>query len=225
MYYVEFKIKDTTESITSVASNLNLQISIGRGVKLPTSIYYKREDFNFHITNSIPLNFNIQPFAAYELFTSQFIRSTRAYSSYKCFILKVRRLCSKLHLGTLKIVIQKMLWSIRGSYKTLWCFPFVNIKWYSEPRLEAVTSQPIRLFSMVWPWYRAWSLLNCGCFLWRICIGCCMPARNAYPSGHLVSSLFDLHMLIIKIVEISLPKLAVIFRLQTLEPFSILLRS
>ena len=31
-------------------------------------------------------------------------------------------------------------------------------------------------------------------FPWSICNGCGMPARNAYSSGHLVPSLWDLHM-------------------------------
>ena len=50
MYPVELEIKDTTESNTS-ASYLDLLLSIGRDGQLHTSIYDKREDFNFHITN------------------------------------------------------------------------------------------------------------------------------------------------------------------------------
>ena len=48
MYPAELAIKDTTESIAS-ASYLDLLLSIGRDVH--TSIYDKRDDFNFHITN------------------------------------------------------------------------------------------------------------------------------------------------------------------------------
>ena len=50
MYPGELEIKDTTESNTS-ASYLDLLLSIGRDVQLHTSIYDKRDDFNFHITN------------------------------------------------------------------------------------------------------------------------------------------------------------------------------
>ena len=39
-----------------------------------------------------------------------------------------------------------------------------------------------------WPWYRAWPSPNYEWFLWSICNGCGLPARNAYPSGHLVPS-------------------------------------
>ena len=55
MYPVELEIKDTTESNTS-ASYLDLLLSIGRGGQLHTSIYDKRADFNFHITNFLFLN-------------------------------------------------------------------------------------------------------------------------------------------------------------------------
>ena len=50
MYPVEHEIKDTTESNTS-ASYLDLLLSIGRDGQLHTSIFDKRDDFNFHITN------------------------------------------------------------------------------------------------------------------------------------------------------------------------------
>ena len=53
MYPVELKIKDTTESTTS-ASYQDLLLSIGRHGQFHTSIYDKRDDFNFHITNSVP---------------------------------------------------------------------------------------------------------------------------------------------------------------------------
>ena len=50
MYSAELEIKDTTERITS-ASYLYLLLSIGMDGQLHTSIYDKRDDFNFHITN------------------------------------------------------------------------------------------------------------------------------------------------------------------------------
>ena len=50
MYPAELEIKDTTECTTS-ASYLDLLLSIGRDGQLHTSIYDKRDDFNFHITN------------------------------------------------------------------------------------------------------------------------------------------------------------------------------
>ena len=50
MYPVELEISDTTESTTS-ASYLDLILSIWRDGQIHTSIYDKRDDFNFHITN------------------------------------------------------------------------------------------------------------------------------------------------------------------------------
>ena len=47
MYPVELEIKDTTESNIS-ASHLDLLLSIGRDGQLRTSLYDKRDDFNFH---------------------------------------------------------------------------------------------------------------------------------------------------------------------------------
>ena len=58
MHTVELEIKDTTESTTS-ASYLDLKISIGRDGHIYTSIYDKRDDFNFHITNFLFLSSDI----------------------------------------------------------------------------------------------------------------------------------------------------------------------
>ena len=64
MYPTEFEIKDTTESTTS-ASYLDLLLSIGRDGQLQTSIYDKRDDFNFHITNFPFMSSNIPSSPAY----------------------------------------------------------------------------------------------------------------------------------------------------------------
>ena len=50
MYPAELEIKDTTDSKTS-ASYLDLLLSIESDGHLRTSLYDKRDDFNFHITN------------------------------------------------------------------------------------------------------------------------------------------------------------------------------
>ena len=97
MYPAEFEIKDTTENTTS-ASYLDLLLSIERDGQLHTSIYDKRNDFNFHITNFPSMSSNIPFSPAYGAFISQLIRYARACSSYECFNLnlRVRRLSSKL---------------------------------------------------------------------------------------------------------------------------------
>ena len=95
MYPAELAIKDTTESTTS-ASYLDLLLSIGRDGQLHTLIFDKRDGLDFHITNFPFLSRNIPSSPAYGVFISQLIRYARACSSYECFILRARRLSSKL---------------------------------------------------------------------------------------------------------------------------------
>ena len=95
MYPAELEIKDTTESNTS-ASYLDLLLSIECDGQLQTSLYDKRDDFSFHITNFPFLSSNIPPSPAYGVFISQLIRYVRACSSYECFIIRAARHSSKL---------------------------------------------------------------------------------------------------------------------------------
>ena len=131
MYPPELEIKDTTGSNTS-DSYLDLLLSISRDGQLRTSLYDKRDDFNFHITNFPFLRSNIQSSPAYGVFISQLIRYARAWSSYECFILRALRLSNKLSWagicqGTFEIVSKEVLWSARGSYQTLWGPPLPNV--------------------------------------------------------------------------------------------------
>ena len=64
--------QDSPESITS-ASNLDLLLLIGRGGQLHTSIYDKRDDFNFHTTNFPFLNSNIPSSPAYGFYLSNYM--------------------------------------------------------------------------------------------------------------------------------------------------------
>ena len=95
MYTAELEIKDITETTTS-ASYLDLLLSIGRDGQLQTSIYDKRDDFNFHITKLPFLSSIIQSSPAYGVVISHLIRYARACSWYECFIMRARRLSSKL---------------------------------------------------------------------------------------------------------------------------------
>ena len=67
MYPAELEIKDTTDSITS-AYYLDLLLSIERDGQLFTSIYDKRDAFNFHITNFPFLGSNIPSSPTYGVF-------------------------------------------------------------------------------------------------------------------------------------------------------------
>ena len=95
MYPAELENKDTTESTTS-DFYLDLLLSIWRDGQFHTSIYDKRDDLNFHITKLPFLSSNILSSPAYGVFISQIIRYARACSSYECFIMRARRLSSKL---------------------------------------------------------------------------------------------------------------------------------
>ena len=119
MYPVELEIKDTTESSTS-ALYLDLLLSIGRDGQLHTSIYDKRDNFNFHITNFPFLSSNIPTSPAYGVFISQLIRYARACFSYGCFILRATRLSNKLlEQGYVKERLKSSLRKFYGRYGDL----------------------------------------------------------------------------------------------------------
>ena len=88
--------------------------SIGRDGQLRTSLYDKRDDFNFHITNFPFLSSNIPSSPAYGIFISQLMRYARACSSYECFILRAARLSFKL-LGQ-GYVLERLKSSLRKFY-------------------------------------------------------------------------------------------------------------
>ena len=91
-----------------------LLLSIESVGQLRTSLYDKRDDFNFHITNFPFLSSNIPSSPAYGVFISQLIRYARACSSYECFILRAARLSSKL-LGQ-GYVMERLKSSLRKFY-------------------------------------------------------------------------------------------------------------
>ena len=72
----------TRRRATLLLPTLDLLLSIGRDGQLRTSLYDKRDDFNFHITNFPFLSSNIPSSPAYGVFISQLIRYARA-----CFLL------------------------------------------------------------------------------------------------------------------------------------------
>ena len=140
MYPAELEIKDTTESNTS-ASYLDLLLSIESDGQLRTSLYDKRDYFNFHITNFPFLSSNIPSSPAYGVFISQLIRYARACSSCECFILRAARLSSKLRRQ--EYVMERLKSSLRkfyGRYGDL-------IKHY-----EVSLSQNVTWHSGTWPY-------------------------------------------------------------------------
>ena len=93
---------------------MDLLLSIESDGQLRTSLYDKRDDFNFHITKFPFLGSNIPSLPAYGVFMSQLLRYARACSSYECFILRAVRLISKL-LGQ-GYVMERLKSSLRKFY-------------------------------------------------------------------------------------------------------------
>ena len=160
MYPPELEIKDTTESNTS-ASYLDLLLSIGRDGQLHTSLYDKRDDVNFHMTNFPFLSSNIPSSPAYGVFISQLIRYARASSFYECFILRAVRLSNKLlGQGYVNERLRSSLRKFYGRYGDL-------IKQYEVPlsrMLHDILDDDhlqwhpplIRHYTNFWPYYWSW---------------------------------------------------------------------
>ena len=83
-----------------------------------TSLYDKRDDFNFHITNFPFPSSNIPSSPAYCVFISQLIRYARACSSYGCFIQTLHQFANLLPNWTL-LPILTLLTNFRGFHRTL----------------------------------------------------------------------------------------------------------
>ena len=115
--------------------------------QLYPSIYYKRDDFNFDITNCPFLSSNVPSTPFYGVFISQLKGYTRACSSYECFIPRARQILNELikQIYPLEIVIQEVVLSIRGSYSAIWNLPLKNVTLHSDLWPTTVTFQPIKL--------------------------------------------------------------------------------
>ena len=200
MYPPELEIKDSTESNTS-ASYLDLLLSIGRDGQLRTSLYDKRDDFNFHITNFPFLSTNIPSSPAYGVFISQLIRYARACSSYVCFILRAMRLSNKLlGQGYVKERLKSSLRKFYGRYGDLtkqYEVPLSrmlhdildddHIQWHHN--IDRTLHQFLAITDL--DLITEFDFLpNCARFPENICNVCGMPTEDAYSSGHLVLSHF-----------------------------------
>ena len=139
-------------------------LSISRDGQLPTSLYNKRDDFNFHITNFPFLSSNIPFSPAYGVFVSQLTRYARACSSYECFILRAVRLSNKLlGQGYVNERLRSSLRKFYGRYGDV-------IKQYEVTLSQMLYDildedhiqwhpQLIRHYTNVWPCYWSWALL------------------------------------------------------------------
>ena len=60
--------------------------------------------------------------------------------------------------GMLKIVIEEVIWSIRGSYQTIWSFHLTNIKWHSVPWQYTMTTPTDQTFYRTRPFTEFWEV-------------------------------------------------------------------
>ena len=95
IYPTELEIKDTTDT-DRFASYLNLHLEIDSEVRLSTKLYDKRDDFNFPIVNFPFICSNIPAAPAHEVYTSQWIRYSRACNFYQDFLDRGLMLTRKL---------------------------------------------------------------------------------------------------------------------------------
>ncbi|KAK3103790.1 hypothetical protein FSP39_021919 [Pinctada imbricata] len=98
IYPSELEVKETTETNNS-ASYLDIMLSYDADCHMNFSLYDKRDDFNFNITNFLFLGSNIPSSPAYGVFIPQLIRYARASAKYTDFVLRARRLSDKLLNG------------------------------------------------------------------------------------------------------------------------------
>ncbi|KAK3084201.1 hypothetical protein FSP39_009957 [Pinctada imbricata] len=94
-YPSELEVKEITETNNS-ASYLDIMLSYDTDGHMNTSLYDKRDDFNFSITNFPFLSSNIPSSPAYGVFISQLMHYARASTQYTDFVLRARRLSDKL---------------------------------------------------------------------------------------------------------------------------------
>ena len=96
IYPEELEVKDNTESDKS-ASYLDILLNIDSNGKLTTSLYDKRDDFDFTIFYVVTYHFHL-------LCLSQLIRYARACFAYEDFSKRGRLLTNKLMLQGYNLV-------------------------------------------------------------------------------------------------------------------------
>ena len=119
IYPSELEIKDTTDSEKYV-NFLDLHIEIDKNNKLLTSLYDKRDDFNFKIVNFPFMCSNIPESPTYGVFISQLIRYARFSSIYSNFLDRCTQLVRKLtNQGFLLPILKKSLKKFYGRHNDL----------------------------------------------------------------------------------------------------------
>ena len=95
IYPSELEIKDTTVTRRS-ASYLDIFLNIDTDERLQTTIYDKRDNFNFPIINFPFFSSNIPSSPSYGVYISQLIRYARACSHFTNFVYRSVLVTQKL---------------------------------------------------------------------------------------------------------------------------------
>ena len=146
---------------------------ISNSTKIPETIIFNVwRDFG----RTGVLSSNIPSSPAYGVFISQLIRYARACSSYECFILRARRLSSKLlKQGYLVERLKSSFRKFYGRYGDLVEQYGVTLSRMLNDILT-LDQQWLPYRSdfppISWPLYRAWPSPNYEWFPWSICNGC-----------------------------------------------------
>jgi hypothetical protein len=121
IYPNELEIKDTTESEKS-ASYLDILLNIDSNGTLTTSLYDKRDDFDFAIVNFPFLCSKIPLSPAYGVYISQLLGYVRARFAYEDFLKRDKLLTKKLMLqGYNKSCLESSFPKFHGRYNNLAC--------------------------------------------------------------------------------------------------------
>jgi hypothetical protein len=119
IYPDELKITDTTEYDKS-ASYIDILLNMNSNGRLTTSLYDKRDDFDFAIVNFPFLCSNISLLPACGVYISQLIRYTRACFAYEDFSKRGKLLTKKLMLqGYNESRLKSSFCKIYGRYNDL----------------------------------------------------------------------------------------------------------
>jgi hypothetical protein len=95
MTYRKLEAKETTDIVSS-ASFVDIYLEFDDSGQLSTTIYDKRDDFNFKIINFPNMCSNLPASPAYGVYISQLIRYARASSNYFDFLKRHLHLRNRL---------------------------------------------------------------------------------------------------------------------------------
>ena len=170
-------------------------------------------DFNFHITSCPLLSSNILSATTLGIFILR-LYSILGFAPLMTLLWTQdfpissffhKRICH----GTLDVVIEQVLWSIRGTYSWIGSLHFLNVKWHSGAQSYTMAlsiDHTLHRFMSLLLNLTLFRILHIERFPWNICHGCSMPTDDFFSSGHIVLS--HLGLLYVLMLRLGFLKLA-----------------